>query len=281
VRVTFWGTRGSVPVPGGATARYGGNTPCVTVEHGRGLLVLDAGTGIRRLGEALRARSSETPIDLLLSHVHWDHIQGLPFFAPVHDPAMRVRVFGPTPELMPLRETLLGQMSPPVSVPAYAEAAARMEVTEITAGRFETGNFSIRTVPLRHPGRTLGFSVSPAGGGQTVNYLTDNELGAWTGTPEWQAGLVAFLRGGEVLIHDATWNDAEAAGRSGWGHSSASQAVDLAVASGVRRLILFHHAPDHGDDDVDQLLAEARRRVAAAGVKLLVDAAAEGSSLDL
>jgi phosphoribosyl 1,2-cyclic phosphodiesterase len=281
VRVTFWGTRGSVPVPGGATARYGGNTPCVTVEQGRGLLVLDAGTGIRRLGEALRARSREAPIDLVLSHVHWDHIQGLPFFGPVHDPAMRVRVFGPAPEVMTLRETLLGQMSPPVSVPAYAEAAERMEVTEITADQFETGNFSIRTVPLRHHGRTLGFAVSPLGGGPTVNYLTDNELGEWTGAPEWQAGLVTFLRGGEVLIHDATWNNAEAAGRSGWGHSSASQAVDLAVASGVRRLILFHHAPEHGDDDVDQLLAEARRRVTATGVKLLVDAAAEGSSLDL
>jgi phosphoribosyl 1,2-cyclic phosphodiesterase len=281
VRVTFWGTRGSIPTPGAHTVRYGGDTPCVSLEDGPGLLILDAGSGIRRLGEALLARGHRAPIDVLLSHTHWDHIQGLPFFAPVHDPKLKVRIYGPRPELLALREVLMRQMSPPVSVPAYAADAARMEVTEITAGELRTDYFRIGALPLRHPGRTLGFSVSAATGGATVNYLTDNELGDLSTAPDWQAALVGFLQGSEVLIHDATYADNEVPARRGWGHSSGSQAVDLAVAAGVRKLMLFHHAPEHGDREVDRVLAEARRRVAVAGAQLVVEAAAAGLSFDI
>ncbi|HEV8355338.1 MAG TPA: MBL fold metallo-hydrolase [Gemmatimonadales bacterium] len=281
MRVTFWGTRGSIPTPGAHTVRYGGDTPCVSVEDGPGLLILDAGTGIRRLGAALVARRNRQPIDLLLSHTHWDHIQGLPYFAPVHDPRVKVRVHGPTPEALSLREVLVRQMSPPVSVAQYTSVANRIEVTEITAGELRTEYFVIRAIQLRHPGRTLGFSIAATTGGPTVNYLTDNELGDLTGTPEWQATLVGFLHSSEVLIHDATYDDHEIPTRVGWGHSSGTQAVDLAVAAGVQRLMLFHHAPDHGDRDVDRVLAEARRRASVAGAPLLVEAAAQGQSFDI
>ena len=281
MRITFWGARGSIPVPGDETARYGGNTPCVSVENGAGLLVLDAGTGIRRLGEALTAQGHSGPIDVFLSHAHIDHIHGLPFFAPIHDPAANVRIFGPAPGVISLHETISRLMTPPLWPAHYAPTAAGLKVTEITDEVFETDYFSIRKTELRHPGRTLGYAVSPRGGGPSVNYMTDNELGQWTGVPDWQTKLVGFLQNGEVLIHDATYGDHEIRDRTGWGHSSANQAVDLAIAARVRKLILFHHAPEHRDDEIDRILAEARRRVAGAGVKLDVDAAAEGLALDL
>ncbi len=281
MRVTFWGTRGSIPVPGSATLRYGGNTPCVSLEDGSSLLVLDAGTGIRCLGQAFAQPGRHDPIEILLSHAHTDHVSGLPFFPPIHDPLARVRIFGPRPDVGTLLEALTRQMTPPQWPAYYAEVAARLDVTEITAGRIPSDYFQAEAIALRHPGRTLGYSISASPGAPTVNYLTDNELGDWTATPEWQVRLAEFLRNGAVLIHDATYDDTEIPERSGWGHSSASQAVDLAMAAGVRRLILFHHAPEHGDDAVDRLLAGARRRVAEAGGGLLVEAAAEGSSFDV
>lgn len=281
MRITFWGVRGSIAVPGLETARYGGNTPCVSVEDGAGLLVLDAGTGIRRLGEALGARRYSGAIDVLLSHAHIDHIHGLPFFAPIHDLNAKVRIFGPPPGTISLHETLRRLMTPPLWPAHYAPTADRLSVTEITAPALETDNFRVKGIALRHPGRTLGYAISALAGGPSVIYMTDNELGPWTGMPDWQVALVGFLRNGEVLIHDATYGEHEIRDRAGWGHSSANQAVDLAVAAGVRKLILFHHAPEHRDDEIDRILAEARRRVASAGVKLDVEAAAEGLALDL
>jgi phosphoribosyl 1,2-cyclic phosphodiesterase len=281
VRITFWGVRGSIAVPGIETARYGGNTPCVSVEDGAGILVLDAGTGIRRLGEALAARRHTGVFDVLLSHTHIDHIQGLPFFAPIHDADAKVRIFGPAPGPISLHETLGRLMTPPFWPANYASIAEKLEVTEITALEFPVSNFQVRGIALRHPGRTLGYSISPLAGGPSVNYMTDNELGRWTGVPDWQVELVGFLQNVEVLIHDATYGEHEIRERAGWGHSSANQAVDLAVAAGVRKLILFHHAPEHRDDEIDRILAEARRRVASAGVKLDVEAAAEGLALDI
>lgn len=245
------------------------------------MLVLDAGTGIRQLGADLLARSYRGTIDVLISHSHIDHIHGLPFFAPIHDPAARVRIFGPRPEQISLHETLARLMIPPLWPAAYLPVARGLDVTEITAEELEIDNFKIRTRTLRHPGRTLGYSISVRDGAQSVNYLTDNELGDWPGPPEWPAGLVGFLRNGTVLIHDATYGDAEIGARAGWGHSSASQAVDLAVASGVERLVLFHHAPEHSDAEIDGLLAEARRRAAEAGARLAIDAATEGLSFDI
>ena len=253
----------------------------MSIEHGAAVLVLDAGTGIRRLGEALGAREHGTVVDVLLSHSHMDHIQGLPFFAPVHDPDARLTIYGPPPGDITLHEALSRLMTAPYWPAQYSAIAARLNVTEITAAEFRTDYFLIRTLPLRHPGRTLGYAVSPREGGPTVIYMTDNELGAWIGLPEWRTELVSFLRNGDVLIHDATYGDSEIPEKSGWGHSSASEAVDLAVAAGVRRLVLFHHAPEHSDEEIDLLLAEARRRAAQSRAMLIVEAAAEGLAFDL
>jgi phosphoribosyl 1,2-cyclic phosphodiesterase len=281
MKVTFWGVRGSIPVPGHATARYGGNTSCLSVEEGSDLLVLDAGTGIRRLGEALASRGHTGPIDVVLSHAHMDHVQGLPFFGPVHDPGRTLRVFGPAQEAGSLHGALGSLMKPPFWPAQFSATADRLAVTEIKSEEFRVASFDIRTVPLRHPGRTLGFSITRGSGGESLNYLTDNELGPWSGMPEWQSRLVGFLRNGAVLVHDATFGDDVIRDRIGWGHSSGGQAVDLAIAAGVRRLILFHHAPEHTDQRIDQLVDEARSRAARAGSALVVEAAAEGLSFDL
>jgi phosphoribosyl 1,2-cyclic phosphodiesterase len=280
VKVTFWGVRGSIPVPGTDTARYGGNTSCLSVEAGSDLLVLDAGTGIRRLGESLSARRYTGPVDILLSHAHMDHVQGLPFFGPIHDPRRTVRIYGPAQETGSLHGALGSLMRPPFWPAHYTATAERLAVTEFTAADFRAASFGIRTVPLRHPGRTLGFSITHGSDGESFNYLTDNELGPWSGMPEWQSRLVGFLRNGAVLVHDATFGDDVIRDRIGWGHSSGGQAVDLAIAAGVRRLILFHHAPEHTDQRIDQLVGEARSRAARAGSALVVEAAAEGLSFD-
>lgn len=277
MQVRFWGTRGSIPSPGPGTVRYGGHTSCVSVEHDGSLLVLDAGTGIHPLGHALEDRRDG--VSILLSHTHWDHIQGLPFFAPLYQRGRDVEVYGPPPEGVSLADVLRRQMAPPVWPIPVQTLAASLEVTEITASQMSIANFKVGTLSLRHPGGALGFRIAPKAGGPAVAYCTDNELGEWTAAG--RDPLVRFLRGCDTLIHDAMYDDREIAIRAGWGHSSVAEAVDLAVAAGVRRLVLFHHDPDRDDADVDRLLDGARARAGAAGSSLEIAAAADGLSLAL
>lgn len=276
--VTFWGTRGTIPVPGHGTARHGGNTPCVAVRDGAGrCLVLDAGTGIRGLGQALRREAFEGRIDLLLSHVHWDHIQGLPFFAPLFADGQDIRVHGPAPVGAGLASVLERQLEPAVYPVPRAARAAHLSVQEVGAGStIEIQGFRVECCALSHPGGALGYRITPDGGGPVLAYLTDNELGAGgasrvSGT--WRDDLVRFVRGAALLIHDGMYTSALAEERSGWGHSSALDAVALAGEAGVDHLALFHHDPDHDDAQVDGVLAMAR---AAAPAALTVSAAREG-----
>lgn len=281
-RVTFWGTRGSIPVPGESTRQFGGNTACVEIEANGKSLILDAGTGIRTLGNAL-AHREEPEVDLVLSHTHWDHIQGLPFFAPLYQSGRTLRIWGPRQDQAPLATILGNQMDPSVFPVPISEVSASVHVMEIDTERFTTGGFGIEAYPLRHPGRTLGFRVSCPPEGKTVAYVTDNELvGAHYGTPpEWRDGLVHFLQGVDVLIHDAMYLPDHVGQRVGWGHSSPRQAVDLAAEAGCHRLVLFHHDPDHDDTTVARLADESRQYAGRLGVSLTIDAAAEGWSVPL
>ncbi len=275
MKAFLWGVRGSVPAPGPHTARYGGNTPCVAVEHEGARLILDAGTGIRGLGAAMMVASPEGTANLLLSHVHWDHIQGIPFFAPLYSEGWTVRVYGPTPEPGDLGSALRRQMASPHFPVHFASIASRLEVTEITAEPREIGPFQVEGIVLRHPGRTFGYRVTPAGGGLSVSYLTDNEL---AGPGEW-GRLVGFLRGTDVLVHDAMFTEPEARSREGWGHSSIERVVDLAVAAEVARVVLFHHDPGRTDEEMDRLLEAAQARAAGARSGTKVEAAVEGRTL--
>ena len=285
--VTFWGTRGSIPTPGPGTTRYGGNTPCISVTNGGDrLVILDAGSGLRCLGHELMLSRGEMPLraDLLISHTHWDHIQGLPFFKPLSARGNAVRVFGAAQEGVPLEDILGRQMDRMVfPVPLKALAAA-ITVTDIGAESFEIDGFRVSTCRLRHPGTTLGYILEPTGGGRKFAYLTDNELGEGGSYPvpdDWRAGLVECLAGVDTLIHDAMYTDQMIRARAGWGHSTPKQAVDLAVEAGCRRLILFHYEPEHDDATMDRIVSDARAYARGRAPRLEVDAAVEGLTFTL
>jgi len=270
--VTFWGTRGSIPTPGAHTARYGGNTPCVAVESSGGdLVILDAGTGIRALGLKLVERQDgAVNAEILLSHAHWDHIQGLPHFKPFFGPGNRVRIWGSRQGTMSLEAILRQQMDPAVfPVPLDALSAA-LTVQQVEAGgaEFSVGSFRVGVMRLRHPGTTLGFRLTPAAGGPSMAYVTDNELGPggnYGTAATWRADFAKFLSGVGLLIHDAMYTPEELESHRGWGHSTFEEAVSLAAEAGVERLVLFHHEPEHDDSAIDEVLAAARQQARAGG----------------
>ncbi len=285
-RLTFWGTRGSIPTPGPQTMRYGGNTACISLTSTDGrLTILDAGSGLRSLGrELMSARGRTLSADLLLSHTHWDHIQGLPFFKPLSASGNRFCVFGAAQEGVPLREILRRQMDPMVFPVPLEALAARIEVHEIVAGDIDLEDFHVRAFRLRHPGTTLGYRIQPKAGGREIAYLTDNELGSGGTYPvsdDWRARLVDFLAGTDTLIHDAMYAERFIQTRAGWGHSTPRQAVELAADAACTRLILFHHEPEHDDATIDLLLADAREHAQRVAPKLIVEAAVEGSGFSL
>jgi len=283
--VTFWGTRGSIPTPGAHTVRYGGNTPCVAVEGGGQLVILDAGTGIRGLGAQLVERQNgSVKAEILLSHTHWDHIQGLPHFKPFFAAGNQVRIRASQQGAATLETILRLQMHPAVFPVPLDALAARLTVEQVTTGEFEVGPFVVRAMRLRHPGTTLGFRLTPRDGGASLAYVTDNELGAggdYDLPATWRRDFVAFLSGADIVIHDAMYTPAQLELHRGWGHSTFEEALAVAADAEVPKLVLFHHEPEHGDDAMDRVTAEARRYAHRLGTATEVVAAQEGMHLTL
>jgi phosphoribosyl 1,2-cyclic phosphodiesterase len=284
--VTFWGTRGTIPSPGPHTVRYGGNTACVEVRDGHGhLVILDAGTGIRGLGKRLAAETSAGGIraHIVLSHAHWDHIQGLPYFAPFFKAGNVITVWGPKQGDVGMEE-ILRQLMQPVVFPVPLDAlAAKLEVKHVNAEPIATEGCTITSMRVRHPAVTLGYRLEMAGGASVV-YVTDDELGAggqYDVGAKWRERFVRFIGDADVLIHDAMYTPEECTGHAGWGHSSYAEAVELARESGVKRLVLFHHEPEHADDAQDAIAEQARRLAARGGCRLEVVAAAEGLKITI
>lgn len=286
VSITFWGTRGTVPTPGAQTARLGGNTACVQVQDGDGnLVILDAGTGIRSLGKHLLGRNETSGLraDIVLSHAHWDHIQGLPYFAPLFMKGNVLRVWGPKQGDVEM-ETILRQLMQPVVFPVPLDAlAATLEVLHVNADPITTAGCTITSMRVRHPAVTLGYKLTMTGG-RTVVYVTDDELGPagdYDVGPNWRQRFVAFIGGADLLIHDAMYTPEEYDAHAGWGHSTFVEAVELAHEAGVKRLSLFHHDPEHSDDAMDVIVARAREEAGKKSGALEVCAAAEGMTIRL
>ena len=283
--VTFWGTRGSIPTPGAHTVRYGGNTPCVAVEAGDQLVILDAGTGIRGLGAQLVERQQGAiRAEILLSHTHWDHIQGLPHFRPFFAAGNEVRILAPQQGAATLETILRLQMHPAVFPVPLEALSARLTVEQVAPGEFTVGVFAVRAIRLRHQGLTLGYRLTPRNGGASLAYVTDNELGTggdYDLPPTWRRDFVQFLAGTDVVIHDAMYTPAQLEQHRGWGHSTYEEALAVAAEAGVRQLVLFHHEPVHGDDAMDGVVAAARRVAGRLGAVTTVTAAQEGMRLTL
>jgi phosphoribosyl 1,2-cyclic phosphodiesterase len=285
-RLTFWGTRGSIPTPGPQTMRYGGNTACISLAGPDGrLAILDAGSGLRPLGhELMRRQGGRLSADIILSNTHWDHIQGLLFFKPLSESGNRFCVYGAPQDGVPQQEILRRQMDPVVFPIPLEALAARIEVHDIGEGEVPLHDFRVRAFRLRHPGMTFGYRISPATGGREIAYLTDNELGPGGNYPvsdDWRERLVRFLAGTDTLVHDAMYSDQFIRLRAGWGHSTPREAVRLAVDAECARLILFHHEPEHDDATIDGLLADAKAYARELSPRLVVEAAAEGTGFSL
>src|SRR5579883_548740 len=288
MRVRFWGTRGSLAKPGPSTVRYGGNTSCVEVRADDGtLVVLDCGTGAHGLGQALLAEEhGPTRGHLLISHTHWDHIQGFPFFAPLFVPGSEWDVYGPGDVSATLADIFARQQDYHVFPVSLGQLAATIRFHDLTEGSFRVGGVDVTACYLNHPAVTLGYRLEA--GSASVVYATDHEP-HWTEVADgWlepdsvhreDQRHVQFLSGAELVIHDAQYRLSEMETKRGWGHTPAERAVDYCVAASVKNLALFHHDPLRDDPEVDRLVMRCSLRAAAS--RLHIFGAAEGNDFTI
>jgi phosphoribosyl 1,2-cyclic phosphodiesterase len=259
--------------------RYGGNTSCVEVQTGGGeRLILDAGTGIRALSRRVAEDGALFDAHLFVTHYHWDHIQGFPFLAQLYRPENRICVHGPQQGDIPVGQAFAGQMSPlyfPIPMDALS---ARVEFAGANGAPWSGAEAEVSAYRVHHPGVTYGYRVSV--GGASLVYVPDDELGD-APDPAWYRGLVEFAAGADLLLHDAMFTDEEYGRFRGWGHSTFRQAVRLAEDAGVRRIELFHHAPDRSDAELDGILARLKDEAAARGSSVEIGLAAEGEEIAL
>ena len=287
--VKFWGTRGSIPTPASWTRVYGGNTPCVEVRFGETVFICDAGSGIRELGKDLVARRpAPQQLHLLITHTHWDHIQGFPFFEPVYMPATQIRVYGREGDVNRPYQLLSGQMSSDYFPVSFKDLGASIVDDHLEDGQKKIDGVLVRSIPLNHPGGCLGYSFEKDG--RKIFYATDNELEITPGDvfPDpantgplrhFPKALVQAAHGADLLVLDAQYDDKEYASRKKWGHSSCFSATDFAIQAGAKNLALFHHDPESTDRKLDETVHSCRQRAHSRGAELIIMAAREGVEL--
>ncbi len=267
MRVCLWGTRGSIASAGPETVAYGGNTACAEIEADDGtIVILDAGTGVRRVGDTYREARR---LDILLTHLHMDHIQGLGFFGPLFRKDFEVHVWGPPSTTQDLRTRLTRYLSPPLFPVRLRDVAARLELHDAPMGDWQIGGLKVCSQMVIHPGPTVGYRISD--GDATVTYMPDHEPALSThgheADPEWTSGH-DLAADADLLIHDAQYTAEEYTARIGWGHSRIEDAVELARLARARRLVTFHHDPAHDDAELDAML-DGARSMATDGLEIL------------
>jgi len=285
VVVHYWGVHGTLPAPGAAYTRYGGNTPCVSVEVGGGepLYIFDCGSGIKRLSDRLMSQAGERFSGrVFISHTHWDHINTVPFFAPLYQRGNQIELFGPYQGDLTIERAISAQMESVYFPITIREFGARLVFRDLREEALQFGPVRVDTMLLRHPGYCLGYKLSCRG--RVICYITDNEL-YLPSDPRHDARYVErladFVRGADVLITDTTYRDHEYPAKVDWGHSCVSQVADLAARAEVKRLHLFHHDPDQTDTDIDAKLDETRKELVRLGSSVICEAPAEGDDLVL
>jgi phosphoribosyl 1,2-cyclic phosphodiesterase len=280
MEITFWGCRGSIPVSGQRTTRYGGSTSCVEVRLEDGsLIVLDAGTGIRNLGKKIVERANDSDIYLILTHPHWDHLIGFPYFAPAYSDRYRIHVRGGPIAKQTIRSYLQQQMQPPYFPARLSALRAQFDFTNGVPLVKHIGDAEVVPIALSHPNGGYGFRINE--GNKSLVFLTDNELGYRHEGSGSHYEYVNFCRGADLLVHDAQYTEAEYENRTGWGHSTFAAAVSLAVQGQVKRLALFHHDPDRDDAAVDAIVDASRALIARERKAIDCFGAAEGARIRL
>ncbi|MFB0522079.1 MAG: MBL fold metallo-hydrolase [Desulfatiglandales bacterium] len=278
MKVKFWGTRGSIPAPGKDTIIYGGNTTCleINLDNGR-KVIIDAGTGIRSLGREFESREDHVDIHLLITHIHWDHIFGFPFFSPIYNSSTRVLVDGYNSCMKGLRYSFDNKMGDGFFPVRFDELKADIEfINKLSHGSLDIDGTTIDSALLRHPQGGLGFRFREDN--KTLVFLTDNELD----TKEKSfSDFIIFCQGADILIHDSQYRPEEISEHRGWGHSDYQSTLDLALKANVKKLVLFHHAPERKDSDVMEITVSCQNLIKEKNSKLEIEAAKENSVLVL
>ena len=300
IKIKFWGVRGSIPSPGPATVYYGGNTPCVEIRFpGKSRFILDAGSGIRELGKELLKVAEPIKAYIFISHFHWDHIQGLPFFKPAFKPNNQFIIYGCDEPNFNLNEIISMQMNPTYFPLAIEDMQASVEFQTIQEETFDVEGVEVKTKFLNHPGYALGYRFNFQD--KSIVYISDNEpfvhpiKTANSNKKESESittrfekfvedqtdDLVQFIDEADILIHDTQYLSEEYEQKKTWGHSPLDYTVDIASRAKIKKLILFHHDPDHDDITIDKMLVEGRKLLKKYNGNISCEAAREGELLEL
>ncbi len=284
IDMTFWGVRGTLPKTGEGSLRYGGNTSCVTLEFpNQQMFIFDGGSGIKELGTHLVAQKRKRiNAKLFISHPHWDHINAIPFFAPLYMQGNEFEILGAKQGDITMRELISAQMDGVYFPITLTEFSARTYFRNLEEGTHDVSGIEVQTKLLAHPGRALGYRVNY--NGRSICYITDQELYLEDSEffdPYYEKTMADFIRGSDVLITDTTYTDEEYKTKVNWGHSCVSKVCELAHKGDVKNLYLFHHDPDQDDDHIDQKLSDAHKALEALGSNVACTAPKEGDKIRL